>query len=63
MPAKPLAFKSRDVERALRATQAAGMVPVSVEIDPKSGKIRIFGGKAEPKNDLDRELDEFARHG
>jgi hypothetical protein len=59
-------FKQNDVTRALRATLAAGVAVLRVEID-KSGKIiLVTAGEtpSAPADDLDRELEEFAvRHG
>jgi hypothetical protein len=65
VPTKRLAFKARDVTRAMKAAQAAKFDTAAVEIDPCTGKIRIIGKTAANQaNDLDRELEEFdARHG
>jgi hypothetical protein len=35
------AFKETDYARAVRATLKAGLQPIAVEVDPKSGKIRV----------------------
>jgi hypothetical protein len=35
------AFKETDYARAVRATVKAGLQPIAVEVDPKSGKIRV----------------------
>lgn len=40
------AFKETDYARAVRATLKAGLQPVAVEVDPKSGKIRVEVGTA-----------------
>ena len=66
MPTKALAFKARDVTRAVKATKEAKFDPTMVEVDPRTGCIRMFRDKAAPtvKSELDRELEEFdARHG
>jgi hypothetical protein len=61
------AFKDRDIKRVIRAARAAGLDPTSVEVDPKTGKIKVMGNKAataDQQTNLDRELEEFeARHG
>jgi hypothetical protein len=51
MPRGQLAFKQRDVARALRATTMAGMQPDRVEID-REGKIIVIFGK--PLEDQER---------
>jgi len=53
---KPCAFKQRDVARAVRGAEAAGIQIGRVDIDPASGKISIV--PTGPKNDgeLDRWL-------
>lgn len=52
----PLAFKQRDVARALRATSMAGLQAERVEID-RGGKIVVIVGKLaadqETKNEWD----------
>jgi hypothetical protein len=58
-------FKQNDVTRALRATLAAGVAVLRVEID-KFGKIVVVtaGQASAAPDDLDKELAEFeARHG
>jgi hypothetical protein len=64
VPTKPLAFKARDVARAVKAARLAGLDPVSVEVDPHTGKIKILGKAAANQiNELDAELAKFeARH-
>jgi hypothetical protein len=54
---KPCAFKQRDIARAMRGAQAAGLKIERVDIDPITGKISIVPA-AEWKNDseLDRWL-------
>jgi hypothetical protein len=54
---RPCAFKQRDVARAVRGAEAAGLDIGRVEIDPVTGKISIVPA-TEPKNDseLDRWL-------
>jgi hypothetical protein len=54
-------FKQQDVTRALRATLAAGVAVLRVEID-KYGKIVVVTAGERPPapvDDLDRELAEF----
>jgi hypothetical protein len=64
-----LAFKQRDLTRALRAAAKAGQPVQRFEID-REGKIVLVITKSQdqtnltPQDDLDRELAEFeARHG
>jgi hypothetical protein len=45
-----LAFKQRDLTRALRAVSAAGTPAQRVEID-REGKIVVFVGKPEPREE------------
>ena len=48
---------------ALKQASKAGVDVVRYEVEP-DGKIVIVTGKPEPKNETDRELEEFnARHG
>lgn len=42
----PHAFKDRDVQRIIKAARSAGLDPVEVEVDPKTGRIRVVGSKA-----------------
>jgi hypothetical protein len=59
-------FKDTDVKRVIKAARAAGL-DGTVEVDTKTGKIKVIGDKAataEQQTNLDRELAEFeARHG
>jgi hypothetical protein len=57
-----LKFKARDIERAIRAARAAGLDPVSIEVDPHSGRITVTNSKAagEQKNDLDQWMSKHA---
>jgi hypothetical protein len=60
-------FKDRDIRRAVKAARASGIDPVAIEVNPRTGAIKVMGDKAattEQQSDLDRELEEFdARHG
>ena len=59
-------FKQQDVTRALRATLAAGVAVLRVEIDKDGKIILVTAGEtpSAPVDDLDRELAEFeARNG
>jgi hypothetical protein len=38
---KPHAFKDSDVQRVIRAARSAGLNPTAVEVDPKTGKIKV----------------------
>jgi hypothetical protein len=42
MPNAPHAFKDRDVKRVIRASRAAGVEIDAIEVDPRTGKIRII---------------------
>jgi hypothetical protein len=46
----PLAFKKRDVTRALRAVSAAGQTVQRIEID-REGKIVVFVSKPESREE------------
>jgi hypothetical protein len=62
----PCTFRQRDLAAALRGARAGGLEVARVEIT-KNGSIVIDTGKPEVepegKDDLDRELAEWARHG
>jgi hypothetical protein len=62
MPRGPCAFKQRDVVRALRATRAAGIEVVRLEI-AKDGKIIVVTGQREVQDSgsLDRWMADHAR--
>jgi hypothetical protein len=58
----PATFKKRDVTRAVKAIEAAGLSVARVEVD-KDGKIVIVPGRPElptPQNDLDAWIDKHA---
>jgi hypothetical protein len=48
MPRGPCDFKVNNIKRARRAAEQAGMHDATIEIDPRSGMIRLIpkGGKA-----------------
>jgi hypothetical protein len=50
MPRGPSDFKLLNIVRAKRAAEKAGMHDATIEIDPRSGIIRLIpnGGKAQP---------------
>lgn len=57
MPRGPSIFRQRDVTRALRAVQAAGLQVIGCEIDPMTGKIMVStsdGPEQKPATDLDK---------
>jgi hypothetical protein len=62
---KACAFKQRDIARAVRGAEAAGVKIGRVEIEPNTGRIAIVpAGVSSNDGELDRELAEFeARHG
>jgi hypothetical protein len=62
---KPCAFRQRDVARAVRGAEAAGVKIGRLEIEPHTGRISIIpAGVSSSDCELDRELAEFeARHG
>jgi hypothetical protein len=52
-------FKDRDVRRLIKAVRAAGLNPTAVEVDIRSGRIRVISGKPEDiGGHLDRWLEE-----
>jgi hypothetical protein len=54
------AFKETDYARAVRATLKAGLQPIAVEVDPKSGKIRVEVGQVTaPTTTVDLAADEW----
>jgi hypothetical protein len=62
---KACAFKQRDIARAVRGVEAAGVKIGRVEIEPSTGRISIVPASVSSNDgELDRELAEFeARHG
>jgi hypothetical protein len=50
------AFKDRDVQRVIKAARSAGLDPVAVEVDPKTGRIKVTTGKPSEAHggDLDK---------
>lgn len=65
MSRKACAFKQRDIARAVRGAEAAGVKIGRVEIEPNTGRISIVPASASSNDgELDRELAEFeACHG
>jgi hypothetical protein len=52
----PHKFKDRDIQRVVKAARSAGLDPVAVEVDPKTGRIKVMGRKGEatsPQNPWD----------
>jgi hypothetical protein len=45
-------FKDRDVQRVIKAARSAGLDPVAVEVDPKTGRIKVTGSKGEAADDI-----------
>jgi hypothetical protein len=63
VPRARCTFRQKDLTRALRGAQAAGVEVQQVEIAP-DGRIILVTGKSVPVDALDRELAEFeVRHG
>jgi len=58
-------FRQRDISRAVRGAEAAGIKIARVEIEPNTGRISIVpAGLCDNHNELDAELAEFeARYG
>jgi hypothetical protein len=46
----PHVFKDRDVQRVIKAARSAGLDPVSVEVDVKTGRIKVTGSKSDAPN-------------
>jgi len=65
MSRRACAFTQRDVARALRGAEAAGIKIARLDIEPNTGRISIvLAGPVGHVNELDAELAEFeARHG
>ena len=65
MSRRPCAFRQRDIARAVRGAEAAGVEIGRLDIDLATGKISIVpAAKLRAASDLDQELAEFeARHG
>jgi hypothetical protein len=56
---KVRAFKDRDVQRLIKAVQKTGLNPTAIEVDVKTGRIRVISGKVdEIGGDLDKWLEE-----
>jgi hypothetical protein len=56
---QPHPFKDRDVRRLIKAVRAAGLNPTSVEVDVKSGRIRVISGNPDDiGSDLDKWLED-----
>jgi hypothetical protein len=56
-------FKDRDIQRVIKAVRSAGLDPAVVEVDPHTGKITVFGGKAaaaKQANELDQWMSQHA---
>jgi hypothetical protein len=60
---KPLAFKFRDVGRLVRAARAEGINPTTVEVDTKTGKIRVTSGAAADTANTSNEWDQVYDNG
>jgi hypothetical protein len=53
------AFKDRDIQRVIKAARSAGLDPVEVEVDPRTGKIKAISKAAvaaSEQNSLDNWL-------
>jgi hypothetical protein len=46
MPNATHQFKDRDVQRAIKAARTAGLDPVAVTVNPRSGAITVHGARA-----------------
>jgi hypothetical protein len=46
MPNATHQFKDRDLQRAIRAARAAGLDPVAVTVNPRSGAITVHDARA-----------------
>ena len=58
-PKARVTFKDRDVRRLIKAVRADGLVPTAVEVDVKSGRIRVISGNPnDTGSDLDKWLEE-----
>jgi hypothetical protein len=57
------AFKDRDVKRLVKAARAAGLTPTAIEVDTKSGKIKVMSGIAIEPNAASNEWDEVCDDG
>jgi threonine synthase len=56
---KTLSFKDRDIRRLMRAARAEGLTPTAVEVDTKTGKIKVVSGKpADTGNEVEKWLEE-----
>jgi len=45
MPNTTHAFRDRDVKRVIKASRAAGVEIDAIEVEPKTGLIRIIAGR------------------
>ena len=55
-PKARVAFKDRDVRRLIKAVRAEGFNPSAVEVDVKTGRIRVISGDP---NDTGGDLDKW----
>lgn len=58
------AYKDRDIRRIVKAARSAGLDPVAVEVDPKTGKIRVIGSERNADGDVnffDQEAERLRR--
>ena len=63
MSRRPCAFKQRDVVRAVRGAEAAGIKVARVDIEPSTGRISIVpAGISTNDSELDSELAAFEAH-
>ena len=48
-------FKDRDIRRLVKAVRSAGLNPAAVEVDVKTGRIKVIGGSPATDNAVEIE--------
>ncbi len=55
------AFKDRDIRRVVKAARSAGIQPTAIEVDPKTGRIRVIGSDPATAEAVTADVNPFDR--